>query len=150
MTSELLLEPRIRQLDFLLGDVHCVSSGETPVEMTMHTVPMLNGHYLMSEGRGPGPQAVGRIFGWDPTTEEFTEYFFSDMGGHGFATSPGWQDGQLVMTGSFRFAGIGERRGRDYFRRVGADDFTIESQAGTDAGWKTVQTFSCHRTKTLG
>jgi hypothetical protein len=150
MNKERPVPPQVSQWDFLLGDVHCVGSGDDPAVMTMRTVPMLNGHYLLSEGTGPGSQSVGRIFGWDPTAELLTEHFFSDMGGSGSSTSPGWREGELVVTGTFRFAGVGERTVRDVFRLTGEDEFTIEAQSLTDQEWVTVDRFSCRRKRTAG
>jgi hypothetical protein len=148
--------PQLRQLDFLLGSVECVSeqrSGASePTVMRMHTAPVLGGHYYQAEGTWPGTLII-RVFGWNPVDEVLTEYYLADSGSQGTAQSPGWEGGRLVMTGSFAFAGQGTRTVRDVFTRIGEDRFLLESYLRSDdraggaagEGWAPAGRFTCHR-----
>ncbi|NLU76583.1 hypothetical protein HCC61_28840 [Streptomyces sp. HNM0575] len=139
------LSSRMRQLAFLLGSFECTDPEDPGSEPSfLHTRVLMDGHSLWSEGRWQGFTA-GRVFAWDAARSVFIEHFFLETGASGVATSPGWEDGKLVLTGSFTLPDGRSSKVRDTFLPAGANAFTIESEALVETSWVRAGRFLCRR-----
>lgn len=147
---------QLSQLDFLRGSVECVGKPHVPegheepdpIVLLTTTSPTLAGHYLQMDVVWPGTLAGRWTFGWNPVDNEFITYYIADSGSHGTATSPGWEDGKLVFTGSYTIAGENSHPVmKDVFIPIDDDHFVIEESAQMDGQWVPLVTFQCTRTR---
>lgn len=143
---------QLRQLDFLLGHVECVGrprpDGAPPTVMRMHGVPTLGGHCYQVDVTWPGAAAGRWTFGWNPVDGEFGVHYVADSGSRGTGSSPGWRDGELVVTGHYAVAELGAHRYvRDVFRRLDDDRFVSDSsvRATPDEEWRPLDIYECRR-----
>ncbi|GIM86666.1 DUF1579 family protein [Salinispora arenicola] len=143
---------QLRALDFLLGHTRCVgetpADGSAPTVMHMYGELTLGGHYLNVDVAWPGTMSGRWIFGWNPIDELINVYYVADSGTQGTATSAGWQDGELTVTGSYAVVEVGgHRMVRDVFRRVDDGHFVINSfvRSSDDERWTPLDVYDCHR-----
>jgi hypothetical protein len=103
---------RMRDLDFMIGDfrleyIDFTSKTPTSGIGSWQGRRMLGGHVYEVTWSVTVPQLTSRwIYGWNERDSCFYEVFHDDWGDHGGATSPGWQDGKLTLTGEFPMYGF--------------------------------------------
>jgi hypothetical protein len=142
---------QLKQLDFLRGSVECLGEshveGMDPMVLLTEAGPTLAGHYLQMDVTWPNT-LIGRwLFGWNPVDSMFITYYIADTGSHGSATSPGWEDGKLVFTGSYTIAVENTHPVmKDVFTLIDEDHFLIEEYMEVDGQWVPLVTFTCRRT----
>ncbi|MGA4847286.1 DUF1579 family protein [Streptomyces sp. G5(2025)] len=140
---------RMHELDFLLGSLRCLShSGSI---RTARVRPILGGHYYQLDlihVRSPKKERVrgSWVLGWDRVDAAFVSYYFDDAGMQGISTSPGWQGGHFILTGSFV---LGESQQHKTIKsditRVDEDHFTIEEHIEENGTWELLDTRDCFR-----
>jgi Protein of unknown function (DUF1579) len=144
--------PRLRDLDFLLGNV--VSQFDTGVRFECSTRPILGGLYLEMTVHATYADGSWRndgvwIIGWNEVDQVFQSYYFDALGNQGTSTSPGWtDDGALEFVGSHIVAEVGVRTlTKDRYLPVDDEHFLIEAYVQDNGEWKLWNTQDCHRTE---
>lgn len=141
--------PQMHQLDFLLGKLRCLYSSGT--KLTARTKPILSGTYVQMEITAS--QALGSsklngrwILGWDSVNSHFISYYYDDGLNQGTSTSPGWQGGHFVLTGTYALGGRGVSiLLKDDFVPKDADHFTIVESGQINGTWRVLDTQACVR-----
>ncbi|GAA1306585.1 hypothetical protein [Saccharothrix xinjiangensis] len=143
---------QLRALDFLLGHNECVGrprpDGSPPTVMHMHGTPALGGSHLQVDVTWPGTMAGRWTFGWNPVDGELGVHYIADSGSRGSGSSPGWRDGELVVTGHYAVVELNAHRYvRDVFHRIDDDHFVSRSyaRATPEEEWRPIDVFECHR-----
>lgn len=150
--------PQMRSLYAMLGSYRCEdhpSPGITPSVLYVTNTKGLGGHYVDSSVEIRPNVLRGRsTMGWDPVNGRYFSFYADDWGSSYTVTSPGWDNGHLIFTGSIiqvaspsatgHATGIQLGIGNDY-QILGPWHFT-DAQAITLPDGRTVQhNYDCHR-----
>jgi len=140
---------QLHQLDFLLGKIRCTFNTGTKVSAT--TQPILDGHYyqmdLTAENAFGTPKLTGRwVLGWSSIDTSFFSYYYDNAQIQGTATSAGWQNDHLVLTGTYKLGEYGKDGViRDDFTRIGDNHFRIHESIKDDGKWHVLDVQDCYR-----
>ncbi len=140
---------RMHDLDFLLGSLRCLF--RTGAVRTARVRPILGGHYYQLDLTHVRPRKKERIrgswvLGWDRVDSAFVSYYFDDAGIQGTSTSPGWQDGHFVLTGSFVLGELQQHAViKSDITRIDEDHFTIAEHIEKNGTWVLLDTQDCAR-----
>jgi hypothetical protein len=143
--------PQLRQLDFLLGDLRCLYDSGTTLRSRNTTI--LGGTYLqmnMHAEKALGNRTInGRwILGWDQHRSQFSTYYYDDNLNQGTSTSPGWQNGEFTLIGSYVLAEVPVPiTVKDVFKPITANHFTIVESAEVNGAWQVLNTQDCVRSR---
>lgn len=143
---------QVKQLDFLLGDLSCVYN--TGTKLTATDKLILGGTYVeldIKSTNALGSEKInGRwILGWDAVDSKFISYYYDNDLNQGTSSSPGRQNGQFTLTGSYVLAGVPAPLGlQDVFTSSDKNHFTIVESAQVQGAWKVLDIQTCVRTPT--
>lgn len=142
---------QLQQLDFLLGKTSCTLT--TGTKISASTKPILDGHYYQmdltaqSQGGFGYSNLTGQwVLGWNSIDSTFISYYYDDAQIQGTSTSPGWQNGHLVFTGTYALSTIRKNAAvQDEFTKMSADHFMIHESIQKDGKWQPLDTQDCYR-----
>lgn len=96
--------PQMRSLYPMLGSYKCddhPSAGAKPTVLYLTNTKGLGGHYLDSYTEIRPDVLHGRsTIGWDPVSGKYFIFYEDDWGSSYTETSPGWNNGHLIFSGS--------------------------------------------------
>jgi hypothetical protein len=148
---------QMKELDFILGSYRCVVTNTVPGQPVSQDVfeyvatPVLGGHWYEMDGEQLPSKSLPEtihfrwVYGWNPVTSTFTEYYYDDHSGEAVQTSPGWKDGTIDFTGPYYLYG-GTVTFRDVYTVVSQNEYRDSSSIQQGTRWVHATTNVCTRT----
>ena len=148
---------QMARLNFLLGEYKCLTG--LGLTMSESTRKILDGNYYQMEIAipipGKGTFTAYWTLGWDSINQNYIAQYFDNMGTIGTATSPGWQNGHLKLSGQYidvlKPGGVsGISKGiritsQDDLAITGQGRYTDTSSYVQNGKWETAGTSDCQK-----
>ncbi|WP_432990088.1 hypothetical protein [Dactylosporangium sp. CA-233914] len=143
-------DPRMRDLDFFVGDWHAAGrfhdtpfGAAKPIEMRIVGTSEDRGFWTvvrteeLATENNPAPLTARYVWGYDAAAGEFVAEWFDGNGGRATQRSKGWEDDRLVFLGTITMGGHTVPL-RDTFTRTGPDHYHHVGETDLGNGWLTV------------